>query len=1175
MSDLKPTQTGDQPPLQGREFDDSAKEASEHERAAPSGDHRLPPDPLHVSADLVPVHESGASGKLSRVAVGGAAPAVAGKAPGNPGTMTPLASLQHSGALSFRRRPEVWGWLQPAPGTKLPFVLLQGRGVAIGRGREAFHERLPQLVAALSHAASRMHSASATPSFGAAFSGSLATLSSIGMGSSALDFPSPFAAYALGSHTSGGGGGDRDSPTDGGSFVEVADGRVSRLHAWVKWDGKLQAAVLEDLSSNGTYCNGERVGRGSSRVLADGDRISLVLSVAPLAEQAFIYHRGDPRGLDCAAAAQWANDTGAVWLQRQASQGTFSSAAITGLASAASMPSSSDVSQSNHSTSIRAVPRLGSSALSRADSSSSSVTPGAGAGAGAAAAAASRRLSRCTTNKYTTPQAVTLEDLQCQICLCTLRDCVALEPCGHSFCAACLSHHLASLLESGQPLSCPLRCTLPERVVVNTAVRQLLSFGAAAPRNDAAMAAAAAMGPAALQPRHQHLAQHHSLVNVLETLPEVASVEGEGSVAGPSTSLHLPLMTHPSSGFLSMPSATDSHADSQPTPSHSIPFLHPQQQQQGAAAASSAAPAFSIATSLALSDGSTGGGASGSGTPTSYRHVPLMLGLQSASGSSLASAPASPFESQAFANMFSSRQPGGGGEAEGGQGPWALPGVPTMLASHVLGNVQSTDGGPPASGVLSSTAPTAQAEVPLPRRELSTASTVLHSTALPSTALQSVAAAAAAAPRAAPGVQAAGRGSLSSPAPPPDRASLPASLGAGALQGQSQLAAPRAALAQPPAGPSAAAAAGEGLGVEQQQQRLSAVLAAAASDVAGEDAMAMHPLCPLHDSLLPLDTSSLKSRQLTHSLELLQQSAEDDEEQAMTHLEAIARLAWSDEAARGELARLHGVQAILKCMLERLGSAGVHCNGCLALMALVRGEGDASDANRTLVAELFGVEIIAQGMILSRDSAMVQLSGLLCLVPLVLDSAALQARVAERCLPIILLALQQHMDEEEVVSKSLILLGVLGQGDGEAHELLRQTVMEHTPFPRLVARVLREYGGASEDVLWSTLFALAVIARATSESYVTHLLCLLAGDVLPALEGALEQYREVVPHEPDEMIARAGDYLVTVLRTARQLVWIRRTRKLTRLALVGLVAVVSLRWLRTRVGQRHTASIRQ
>jgi hypothetical protein len=31
-------------------------------------------------------------------------------------------------------------------------------------------------------------------------------------------------------------------------------------------------------------------------VLADGDRISLVLSVAPLAEQAFIYNRGGHLG---------------------------------------------------------------------------------------------------------------------------------------------------------------------------------------------------------------------------------------------------------------------------------------------------------------------------------------------------------------------------------------------------------------------------------------------------------------------------------------------------------------------------------------------------------------------------------------------------------------------------------------------------------------------------------------------------------------------------------------------------------------------------------------------------------------------------------------------------------------------------------------------------------------
>lgn len=59
-----------------------------------------------------------------------------------------------------------------------------------------------------------------------------------------------------------------------------------------------------------------------------------------------------------------------------------------------------------------------------------------------------------TTSKYTTADASTLEDFQCQICLGTLRSCVALEPCGHNFCAPCLSHHFASqlMVRSCQPL---------------------------------------------------------------------------------------------------------------------------------------------------------------------------------------------------------------------------------------------------------------------------------------------------------------------------------------------------------------------------------------------------------------------------------------------------------------------------------------------------------------------------------------------------------------------------------------------------------------------------------------------------------------------------------------------------------------------------------------------------
>lgn len=51
------------------------------------------------------------------------------------------------------------------------------------------------------------------------------------------------------------------------------------------------------------------------------------------------------------------------------------------------------------------------------------------------------------TSKYTTPDSSQPGDMICQICLGPLRACLALKPCGHNFCAACLSHHFASLLQ--------------------------------------------------------------------------------------------------------------------------------------------------------------------------------------------------------------------------------------------------------------------------------------------------------------------------------------------------------------------------------------------------------------------------------------------------------------------------------------------------------------------------------------------------------------------------------------------------------------------------------------------------------------------------------------------------------------------------------------------------------
>ncbi len=62
----------------------------------------------------------------------------------------------------------------------------------------------------------------------------------------------------------------------------------------------------------------------------------------------------------------------------------------------------------------------------------------------------------------------------------------------------------------------------------------------------------------------------------------------------------------------------------------------------------------------------------------------------------------------------------------------------------------------------------------------------------------------------------------------------------------------------------------------------------------------------------------------------------------------------------------------------------------------------------------------------------------------------------------------------------------------------------------------------SEDVLWSALFALAVVARDTSDQFVSHMLVLVQAGVLPALEHALASYRQMV----DEQVGSRCSYTV-------------------------------------------------
>ena len=149
-----------------------------------------------------------------------------------------LRELRSFSSLS-RRAEQVWGCLRPAPDCKgqLPFVLLQGRGVAVGRGRDTYNERLSQL------ALSRASSLAATGSSPLHSSASAAAAAAVAAADGAALPPSP-----TNRRRSSEGG------TRGCTFVEVCDGRVSRLHAVVRYDALHQQAMLE-VSFGGLSCS--------------------------------------------------------------------------------------------------------------------------------------------------------------------------------------------------------------------------------------------------------------------------------------------------------------------------------------------------------------------------------------------------------------------------------------------------------------------------------------------------------------------------------------------------------------------------------------------------------------------------------------------------------------------------------------------------------------------------------------------------------------------------------------------------------------------------------------------------------------------------------------------------------------------------------------------------------
>jgi len=189
--------------------------------------------------------------------------------------------------------------------------------------------------------------------------------------------------------------------------VCVHDGRVSRVHCRIGLSriglsaegGPRFAVQLEDLSSGGTWLNGARVAPGAAQQLKPGDVVALVLSVVPLRRVGWTVCDGDPRQEEADAAAD---------------------------------PAAADELTSYW-----------------ADADAGVYSPAKSRLAAAVASAA--------TAKYTSLLEATADDLACAICLDTMRDPVAFEPCGHSFCSSCASRFLEATLTALKPVACPLR----------------------------------------------------------------------------------------------------------------------------------------------------------------------------------------------------------------------------------------------------------------------------------------------------------------------------------------------------------------------------------------------------------------------------------------------------------------------------------------------------------------------------------------------------------------------------------------------------------------------------------------------------------------------------------------------------------------------------------------------
>ena len=170
--------------------------------------------------------------------------------------------------------------------------------------------------------------------------------------------------------------------------LRLTDNKVSGVHARLSHDGA--NAILEDLSSNGTFVNGTKVGKGRLRVLLNDDEIAIVApSVASDSSTKFRF----------------------VLLAGAAAEATSAAVAAAATAAAAGISSAAP---------------------------SAATTSGAGASSAASGSASADDGSALE------------KELICGICQDLMHRPVALQPCMHSFCGACFSEWMKRKIQCPQ-----------------------------------------------------------------------------------------------------------------------------------------------------------------------------------------------------------------------------------------------------------------------------------------------------------------------------------------------------------------------------------------------------------------------------------------------------------------------------------------------------------------------------------------------------------------------------------------------------------------------------------------------------------------------------------------------------------------------------------------------------